>query len=447
MEEHIIPTDKSLKSYWFFISGQLVSLFGSSVVQFAIIWWLTVTSKADPNYENRTGTILGLASVAGFAPFVITSLFAGVLVDRWNRKLVIAIADAFQALFTGILMILFYYDKAELVYVLLILAVRSVAQGFHSPATAAIIPLLVPKNKLTKVNSVENIFNSTVSLIGPIVGAVLVEVIGVENMAAILWIDIITFIIAVFPVLIISIPDITKKKREQKENSFSSEFKEGVSFIKNQDGLLSLLTTFTVLNIMITPVFVLLPLVIIDPSLINGNASTLAIFMVITQIGAIIGAFKLTKGQLFHTNAKGVAFGQALLYVGMFTIIVSLIMSNVYILYLGGFINGIGLPISNVPSQTIWQSVVPPELQGRVMSVRMAIAWTMIPVSQLVGGIISDIIGPIKLFTGALFIGLSFLIFAWFMTGFSRVEITLGLSDPVLDERIPDKSDTPLSSN
>ncbi|KKK73746.1 hypothetical protein LCGC14_2890720, partial [marine sediment metagenome] len=171
---------------------------------------------------------------------------------------------------------------------LLILAVRSVAQGFHSPATAAIIPLLVPKNKLTKVNSVENIFNSTVSLIGPIVGAVLVEVIGVENMAAILWIDIITFIIAVFPVLIISIPDITKKKREQKENSFSSEFKEGVSFIKNQDGLLSLLTTFTVLNIMITPVFVLLPLVIIDPSLINGNASTLAIFMVITQIGAII---------------------------------------------------------------------------------------------------------------------------------------------------------------
>ena len=147
MEEYIVPTDKSLKSYWFFFSGQLFSLFGSSVVQFAIIWWLAITAKADPSYENRVGTILGLASVAGFAPFIITSLFAGVLIDRWNRKLVIAIADAFQALFTLVLLLLFYFNKAELVFVLIVLALRSVTQGFHSPATQAIVPIMVPKEK------------------------------------------------------------------------------------------------------------------------------------------------------------------------------------------------------------------------------------------------------------------------------------------------------------
>lgn len=446
MEENLVPTDKSLKSYWFFFSGQLVSIFGSSVVQFAIIWWLTVTSKADPNYENRTGTILGLASVAGFAPFIITSLFAGVLVDRWNRKLVIAIADALQALFTGILMILFYYDKTELIYVLIVLAVRSVSQGFHSPATAAIIPLLVPKNKLTKVNSVENLLNSAINLIGPIVGAVLVEVVGVENMAAILWIDIVTFLIAIVPVIIITIPDITKKKRESESKSFSSEFKEGTTFIKDQDGLLSLLITFTVINIVTTPVFVLLPLIIIDQDLINGNASTLAIVMAVTQVGALIGAFILTRGQLFRSNAKGVAFGQSLLYLGMFLVVISLMTKNVYILYLGGFVTGYAMPMANIPSQTIWQSVVPPELQGRVMSVRSAIAWTMIPVSQLAGGIISDIIGPVKLFASLLLIGLIFLTYAWFMTGFSRVEITLGLSDQSPDDIIIDDSDAPSTT-
>lgn len=433
MEDKVVPTDKSLRSYWFFFSGQLISLFGSSIVQFAIIWWITVSTQTNPAYEGKAGTILGLASVAGFAPFIITSLFAGVLVDRWNRKIVIVAADALQALFTVILMLLFYFDNAELPYVLIVLAIRSVAQGFHSPASQAIIPLMVPKEKLTRVNSFENLFNSSVFLIGPIVGALLVEYLGVENLAIILWLDILTFLIAIVPVLLIFIPDITKEKRKEPNKSFKHEFKEGIVFIKNQEGLLSLLVTFTVVNIMSTPVFVLLPLLIINPDFIGGNATTLAIVFAFTQGASLLGAYKMTRGTIFENNAKGVAFGQLLIYISMFVVIISLLTGNVYILIIAAIFSGIATPLANIPSQTIWQSVVPPKLQGRVMSVRTVIAWTMIPVSQLAGGIISDIIGPVNLFSIGLLIGITFLVFAWFMTGFPRVEETIGLKEVGVD--------------
>ena len=92
----------SLKQYWFFFSGQIFSIFGSSVVQFAIIWWITLVSKQ--NYPDQTGLVLALASIAGFAPFVLTGLVSGVLVDRWNRKMVIGIADGLQAMITGVLL-------------------------------------------------------------------------------------------------------------------------------------------------------------------------------------------------------------------------------------------------------------------------------------------------------------------------------------------------------
>ncbi|MFV2015882.1 MAG: MFS transporter, partial [Candidatus Heimdallarchaeota archaeon] len=377
---------------------------------------------------------------AGFAPFILISLVSGVLVDRWNRKIVIIVADGLQALITFFLMLLFYYEIANLVYVLIVLAIRSVAQGFHSPASQAIIPLMVPKEKLTRVNSFENMFNSSVYLIGPVIGALLVESLGIENIAIILWVDIITFLIAIIPVLLIFIPDITREKRRQPKKSFKSEFKEGIVFIKNQEGLLSLLVTFTVVNIMSTPVFVLLPLLIVDSSLIGGNATTLAIIFAITQGASLIGAYIMTRGQIFANNAKGVAFGQLLIYISIFLVIISLITSDVNILYISAIFGGIASPLANIPSQTIWQSVVPPDLQGRVMSVRAVIAWTMIPVSQLAGGIISDIIGPINLFSITLIIGIVFLIYAWFLTGFPRVEETLGIGDNIIPETQPEAS-------
>jgi len=418
----------SLRQYWVFFSGQLFSLFGSSVVQFAIIWWLTLTSES--RYPGQTGLILSLASVAGFAPFVITSLFAGVLVDRWNRKIVIGTADATQAFVTAILIIAFYLGFATIPVVLVILAIRGMAQGFHSPATQAIIILMVPKEKLTSVNSYQYLFNGLINLVGPVIGAIAVEAVGVDHIATILWLDVISFAVAVIPLIMITIPDITKEKRERgHKNSFRREFSEGISFIVNAKGLLPLLLTFTFINILSSPVFMLLPLVVVSPDLLHGTATTLGVIMAASQGGSIIGSFMLTRRELFQKNVQGVALGQLLTYIGIFILALSALQGNLYGALIGMFITGISLPLSNIHSQNIWQSVVPPELQGRVMAVRQTIAWLMIPVAQLIGGVISDRIGIVNLFIGSVAIGTVILTIAWYFTSFQNVEKILGL-DP-----------------
>jgi len=431
------PTEQSLRGYWIFFSGQLFSLFGSSVVQFAIIWWLTLTS-ADI-YPGKTGFILSLASVSGFLPFVLTSLVAGVLVDRWNRKLVIGAADFLQALVTGLLLILFLVDLASIPVVLIVLAIRAVGQGFHSPATQAIIPLMVPKEQFTKVNSYQYLFNSVINLIGPVVGAVVVELVGVQHIGMILWLDMISFLVALIPLLLITIPDITKEKREQGEAHFVREFKEGIAVIVNHNGLLPLLLTFTLINILVAPVFMLLPLVVISPDLLNADATILGIIMAASQLGTISASLVFTKRKLFESNVNGVLIGQFCIYSGVIFMGIGILLGNLYILIAGTLLNGLALPLANVHSQNIWLAVVPPELQGRVMSVRQTIAWVLIPLAQLIGGYLADLIGPTQIYLFGAGIGTIVLLIIWVVTDLYRVE------PKQRDEQLMNRADTEIS--
>ncbi|MCY3410744.1 MAG: MFS transporter [Candidatus Heimdallarchaeota archaeon] len=436
-QEQPLATSKSLRQYWIFFNGQLISLLGSSVVQFALIWWLSVTAAVD--YPGQKGLILSLAMVAGFAPFVVTTLFSGVLVDRWNRKLVIMIADTAQAIITAGLMILFYLNLVKLPYILIILALRAVAQGFQNPAVQAIIPIMVPREKLTRVNSMEFLFNGLIQLIGPVIGATLIEWLGIDQMANILWIDVITFAIAVIPVLIIHIPDITKAKREAAEKpSFKSEFMEGINFLKDNNGLLTLLVTFTVINILMAPTQVLLPLMVLDKTLLAGTAGTLALIMAFAQGGSIVASFTMGVKPLFKNNAIGVVIPQFVSYIAIIFVALMASLGNLWGVVVFLTISGITMPLMNVSSQTIWQSCVPPELQGRVMSVRMVIAWVLIPVAQLFGGILSDYIGIVNVFYIGGIIGVFYLVFAVIKTDLLVVEEKLGLTKPkvVVDTEI-----------
>ncbi len=137
--------NKSFGMYMLFFSGQIFSLLGSSIVQFVIIYWITITTGS--------ALYLGLSATLGFGSTIAVSLFAGVFVDRWNRKYLLGIVDGLEAAATFILVYLFYIDTANIIHVLVLLTVRGAMQGFHEPAVQAIIPVMVPKDRLSKVNS------------------------------------------------------------------------------------------------------------------------------------------------------------------------------------------------------------------------------------------------------------------------------------------------------
>jgi len=158
---------------------------GSSVAQFVLIWRITL--------ETKSALYLSIASLVGFAPMIIITPFAGVLVDRWNRKVLIGSVDFLQALTTIVLILLFSFGHVSIWLILAFLAMRSVYQAFNVPAVSAIVPLMVPRDELSRVNGLNYLLTGTMTLIGPIVAAVLLTMARLDQ---ILWIDPATFLVA-----------------------------------------------------------------------------------------------------------------------------------------------------------------------------------------------------------------------------------------------------------
>jgi DHA3 family macrolide efflux protein-like MFS transporter len=403
--------NKNLTGYIFFWIGQLISLLGSSIVQFSIIWWITV--------ETGSKIVLALSTFLGFGPTMLFTPIAGVFVDRWSRKKLIASVDFLQAIVTVGLIFSFMIGIANFWFVLAIITLRGVFQAFHGPAVQAIIPLLVPKDKLSRMNGLDYLFNGLIFMMGPVVGALLLNYFMLQE---VLWIDALTFIVAIIPTIIISIPSVKSFKSKKEKTPFLTELSEGITFIRHQPGLLALLAVFTAANFFMRPLYVLMPLFVKDIHL--GGAEELAFLLAAGQAGMIVASLIMSSWKGFGNNTHGVALGIFIMYLGL--IICSSAPQGVFIfLILGVMLNGFGLPVANVSSQTIWQKIVPPEKLGRVYSVRLTIAQGSAPIAIILSGILGELFGIIPVLITASLTGVLFLGYSWFFTKFRYVEKTV----------------------
>jgi len=414
----------NFNAYLFFWIGQVLSQLASTVVQFVIVLWIAL--------ETESPLLLGLAAFAGFAPFIVVTPIAGVFADRWNRKKVIISMDFLQATTTLILYILFLIEIVNIWHVLILSAIRGVFQGFHMPATEAIVPILVPKEKLSRINGLNQLMFGLVGLIGPMTATLLLLFWEIRE---ILLLDPLTFLIAVIPAIIITIPSIKRENPIENKSSFKEEFAEGILFIRERRGLLSLLSLFTTVNFLMQPFYVLFPLFLMKVHSISGEkelSGVLALMFGLQQAGTLIGSVFMSSWKGFKRNVVGVAIG---IFISYFCLLMMVLVSQgslaFFILGVVLLINGFSIPVSNVPSQTIWQSVVPPDKMGRVMSVRTTIAWFAIPIGMLFSGVLAELIGIHQLFLVCALIGLMSLVYSWFMTDLPHIEKTLLPSEVV----------------
>ena len=399
----------TFRSYLFFWSGQLVSLLGSSVAQFVIIWWITL--------ETGSALYLSIASLVGFAPMVILIPFAGVLVDRWSRKALIGIVDFMQALATVALIFLFWLGGVSYWQVLALLALRGIFQAFHTPAVSAITPLMVPKEKLSRINGLNYLFTGAVTLVGPIVAALLL---GFWKINQILWIDAVTFVVAVIPLLIIKIPSVRKKQdKSQDKPSFRKEFGEGLAFIKNARGFLTLLMLATVLNFLLTPLFTLFPYYVKFDHL--GEVTDLAFVMASFQGGILAGGLLMSVIKGFKSKMVVIASFMYVLFLG-YTLIVLTPTGLFWFMAIGGSIMAFCIPVVNVSYLTIIQTAVPMKMQGRVNSVDMALSSAAQPFGMILSGVIVEFTGTVNLFLGCIGLGILILTLSWFFTDIRYVE-------------------------
>jgi DHA3 family macrolide efflux protein-like MFS transporter len=396
---------ETFRSYLFFWSGQLASLLGSSIVQFVIIWWITL--------ETGSTMVLAIASFLGLAPIVILAPFAGVFADRWSRKKLILTADFLQALVTVILIFLFWFGIVSIFYVFALLTFRGVFQAFHQPTVSAIIPSMVPKEKLSRMNGVNYLSSGAVAVVGPVAAAVLLAVWQIHQ---ILWIDVATFIMALVPLLMVSIPH---TRTEEDRSSFKHDFSEGFNFIKNARGLLPLLFVATALNFLLTPLTTLLPYYVKFDHL--GDASALAFVTAFLEGGILVGGLLMSVTKGFNRKMVASAFSLYIIFLG-YSLVALTPAGLFWFMAASSLLMALCVPIANVSIQTIMQTIVPLKMQGRVSSVVMALASAATPLGMILSGTAAAFVGTSNLFIGCAMFGLVTITGAWFFTDMKHVE-------------------------
>ncbi len=397
--------EATFRSYIFFWGGQLISLLGSSIAQFSIIWWITV--------ETESAFYLSVASLLGLAPMVLLAPFTGVLADRWNRKVLIGSVDLFQALTTVVIIFIFWLDVVTLWPILALLTLRGVFQAFHNPAAAAIIPMMVPRERLSRMNGVNFLFNGAVNLVGPVIGAVLLEIWSID---AILWIDAATFVVALIPLLIIKLPPV---RGDREKPSFKKDLADGIRFIRRGRGLLPTVVMAALLNFLLAPLFTLLPYYINVDHL--GEAAHLAFVMALSS-GGILGGGLLMA--IWKGARRKIVIAIASIYITFlgYALVAFTPLGLFWFMGLSLFAMSFCSPIANVSIITILQTVVPAEMQGRITSVLSAIAMGAMPLGMILAGTLAEFTQTANIFLGCTLAGVIVLTLSWLFTDIRHVE-------------------------
>jgi DHA3 family macrolide efflux protein-like MFS transporter len=362
-------------------TGQAFSLFGSALVQFALIWWLT--------QESGSATVLAIATLVGMLPMIVLGPFAGALVDRGNRRLIMIFADATIAVFSLLLAYLFATGIVQIWHVYAIMAVRSLGGAFHFPAMSASTPLMVPEGQLTRVNGLNQTLQGINGLIAPPVGALLISILPTQG---ILMIDVGTALLAILPLLFISIPQ--PMRHEDPENKekpgLVQDIRAALAYIRSWPGLVAILFMALFLNFLLVPTGALFPLLVTKH--FEKGALELGLINSVEGIGIIAGGVLLSmwggfKKKIVTSMAGIILLGAAVMLLG-FT------PANLFSMALATiFLMGFAIPITNGPIGALLQSVIRQDMQGRVMSLIGSAATAIAPLGLLIAGPLSDAFG------------------------------------------------------
>lgn len=360
-------------------AGQAISLVGSRVVQFALIWWLT--------QETGSATVLATATIVALIPEIVLMPFAGAYVDRWNRRLVMIVADGAVALASLLLAYLFWTGAAQIWHVYAIMLVRAVGGSFHWPAMQASTTLMVPEAQLTRIAGLNQTLNGVLTIAGPPLGALLMATVAV---AGVMMVDVATALLAIVPLLFVVVPQPRERTAAEKEQSIWVDMRQGLDYIRYWPGLVALIAVALILKLALTPAMAIIPLLVSDH--FQGTAGQLALMESIAGVGMLLGGLLLSFWGGFkrriHTTILGVGL------TGLSLFLLGLTPANLFAMALAvAFGIGLAIPLTDGPVMAILQATVAPEMQGRVFTLIGSLLSLSSPIGLAVAGPVSDWMG------------------------------------------------------
>ena len=375
------PIPKHWAARFFTIwTGQAFSLFGSALVQFALIWWLT--------QKSGSATVLALAVLVGMLPQILLGPFAGALVDRWNRRFIMIFADATIAVFSLLLAWLFATGQVQIWHVYVVMAIRALGGAFHYPAMAASTPLMVPGEQLTRVNGLNQALQGVISLVAPPVGAVLL---GVLSTQGVLLIDVGTALVAILPLLFLPIPEPVRHEEPlDAKPSLLQDVRAALAYIRTLPGFSAIIFMALFLNFLLVPTGALVPLLVIKH--FGKGAIELGLLESAMGIGIVAGGIGLSVWGGFKKKIVTSLVG--IIGLGIGVMLIGFAPAGLFALAIAGNVTlGLMMPVANGPIGALMQTIVRPDMQGRVMSLLASGATAISPLGLLIAGPFSDLFG------------------------------------------------------
>jgi len=358
-----------------FLVGQTVTTFGSMLVQYAIMWHLTLTTKS--------GLVLALAAIFGFLPQAIVSIFAGVWADRMNRKRMIIISDSSIALATFGLALLMLSGADDLWLIFLVMAVRSVGAGFQTPAISALLPQIVPTDKLMRVNGINSSVSSSLMLLAPVAAA---AVYANLSLVGILFIDVVTAVIGLSLLATVSVPTLARAASADKPSYFS-DLKDGIQYIFTHDLVRWVMAIFGIVFLLIVAPSNLSPLMLVrnfgtEVWMLTVLELSFGVGMVLG--GALMAVLGVKLDRLSTIIGTSIAFGLLAVVMGFTT--------NLILFFSLFFLIGLAVPAFSTSAMTLLQETVEPERQGRVFGFVGIVMSVAMPLGMAVLGPLADVV-------------------------------------------------------
>jgi MFS family permease len=364
----------SLRTFYLLIVTQTFSLIGSEMTSLAVSIWVYK--------ESGDVTPLTLAAFFAAVPRLITPSFAGVLADRWDRRHVMILADAGQAVGTFLLMLSFLSGAFQLWHLYLVSALQAAFSMFQGPAFSASVTMLVPDDHRDRANAVQQMRGAAAGLIAPTLAGALFALVGAPGVMAI---DLFTFAVAITVVALIHIPRPPQSAEGRAmQGSMWREAQVGFRYLWGRRPLFMLVLTATAVNFFFNMVGVLITPYILS---LTGSEATLGVLLSLFSAGALVGGLIMSAWGGTRPRTRTIfpgIFLAGLMFAGLG------VARSPLTLGAFAFAMMIPLPIVNAAFDAILQIKVPPDLQGRVFAAVMQLAMLLSPVAYLLSGPLAD---------------------------------------------------------
>jgi MFS family permease len=357
--------------------GQIVSVLASSMSQFGLTIWMY--------QQTESALAMGMMQVAFILPFLLLSPIAGVMVDRYNRKLMMMVSDFTAILATGSIFILLALGRLEYWHLYVAAALNGIGNTFQWPAYSAAISTMVPKEQYSRANGLMSLMEAGPGVLAPLMAGALLPLIG---LVGILSIDVVTFFFAIGALLLVVVPQpVRTAAGHEAQGSFWHEAVYGFKYIFKRPSLLGLQMVFFFGNLFFGIAFTLLAPMVLAST--NSNSVIFGAVQSAGAIGGVVGGVIMSVWSGFKRRVNGVLAGWAISALGL----IVLGAGGTLVIWLPAmFVTSLVSPLVNTSNQAIWQSKVAPDVQGRVFSARRLIAWFTNPISPIIAGALADFV-------------------------------------------------------